>query len=277
MHPALNRHSFALAASLLALLPLAACGGKQKPAVEPPAAATPATPATPVDPIPPPKGWVPKGPGVPQLPSIAPKADSDKKAKKGYTPMCADGVVKDDGQLETGYGYVPNAKWGLYLQEFSSDQFASTELDHVCVCWLRKRDDVDIDYEVVFYEKKEGKPVETPYATRPGIAKDVPKGRDSGGRFYDVDVSGVKIPEGTSYIGVRWDPSANPYFFVCADHSPESMVTAGYQREDRAPGWLPILGSRDPIFLRHKAMMLRVTPKPAAADKAGKKDGKKGD
>lgn len=243
------RHMLPSAALLLAL-PFLACAGAKQPEAEP-------------EPLNKPRQV---GPSGPQMPIVAPKAGSFKKAKKGYVPLCEGerSVIKDDGQLETGYGYVPNATSGIYLQEYQAEEFASPELERVCVCWLHKRDDTEIDFEVVFYEKKEGKPAEDPYATRPGKAEKVPLGKESGGLFYDVDVKGVTLVPGTSYIGVRWNPTVDPFFFVCADHGPgDGKVTPGYQRDDRAAGWLSVIGSPDPIFLRHKAMMLRAVSKPA--------------
>lgn len=266
-----SRRSLAATLLLLAAVPFFACAGAKQPNTEPAPAATP--PAPPVVPGEGPPLARPVGPSGPVVKPPAARTGSYRKAKKGYVPMCESpgAVIKDDGQLETGYSYVPNATSGIYLQEYSADEFWSRELDHVCVCWLHKRDDTEIDFEVVFYEKKEGKPAENPYATRPGKAVDVPLNRESGGLFYDVDVSGVTVVPGNSYIGVRWNPSVDPYFFVCADHGPDSSVTAGFQRDDRAPGWLAILGSPDPIFTKHKAMMLRVVSKPGEGPPPEKK------
>lgn len=253
------------AALLLLALPLFACAGSKEPATAPAEAAAPAPPPAPVTPtVAPPAPNHQVGPSGPQMPIVAPPAKSFQKAKKGYVPLCEGelGVIKDDGQLETGYGYVPSASNGIYLQEYDAAEFKNRALDHVCVCWLHKRSDTAIDFEVVFYAKKEGRPAEEPYASRPGHAEEVPLGKESGGMFYDVDVSGVELVPGTSYIGVRWNPSVDPFFFVCADHGPDSKVTPGYQRDDRAPNWLSVLGSPDPIFSKHKAMMLRAVSLP---------------
>lgn len=267
MHPASRRFRPFFVLLALPLAATLACSGAKEPKSEPaPAAArtpVPAEPPAPVVPtIAPPGPNHQVGPSGPQMPIIAPPAKSYQKAKKGYVPLCEGGVIKDDGQLETGYGYVPSASNGIYLQEYDAGEFPNKLLDHVCVCWLHKRSDTAIDFEVVFYEKKEGRPAEEPYATRPGHAEEVPLGKESGGMFYDVDVKGVEMVPGTSYIGVRWNPSVDPFFFVCADHGPDSKVTPGYQRDDRAPNWLSVLGSPDPIFTKHKAMMLRVVSLP---------------
>jgi hypothetical protein len=273
MHQVSRARSLAspLAPAALLLLAFAAlaCGGAKEPKTDPAAAATPPAPVAPTVAPPAPNHQV--GPSGPQMPIIAPPAQSFKKAKKGYTPMCAGGVIKDDGQLETGYGYVPNASSGIYLQEYDAAELPNPALDHVCVCLLHKRTDTVLDFEVVFYEKKEGKPAEEPYATRPGHAEGVPLGKESGGLFYDVDVTGVQVVPGTSYIGLRWNPTVDPFFFICADHGPDSKVTPGYQRDDRAAGWLSILGSPDPIFMKHKAMMLRVVTQPALPQGAPEK------
>ncbi|MEM1205580.1 MAG: hypothetical protein AAGN66_20280 [Acidobacteriota bacterium] len=181
-------------------------------------------------------------------------------------PGCGDGVVKDDGDADTGYGFVPSANWGLYLQSFTSEELGGTQMDRVCLCWLRTRADDEIDFEVVFYAKKQGQPAPEPYATVAASASGVPtSSRDGKGalvldeRFYDVDVSEVTIPEGESYIGVRWNPNADKFFFVCADHSDATEKVNVFQMEDRAPGWQSVLVSSDPMFAKHKAMMLRAS------------------
>jgi hypothetical protein len=186
-----------------------------------------------------------------------------KPTSQPLAAACADGVVKDDGQLETGYGFVPSAIWGMYVQEYNSAELESRDLERVCVCWLRTRQDADIDYEVVFFEKKEGRPAAEPFTSVKALAKAVPEGRASGGKFYDVDVKGVKVPEGSFYVGVRFNPGLNTHFFVCADHGPETGVVNTFQREDRAPGWQSVLVSDDPIFDSHRSAMIRLKAKKA--------------
>ena len=83
---------------------------------------------------------------------------------------CADGVVKDDGTVETGYGFVPQARDGVYVQEFHADEFPSRFLETVCVCWLKTKRERDIEFEVVFYEAEGNVPAAEPYATVPATA-----------------------------------------------------------------------------------------------------------
>ncbi len=176
-------------------------------------------------------------------------------------PACAGGAIKDDGTVETGYGYVPSAVMGVYLQELHSDELSSRELSEVCVCWLRTRADDSVDFEVVFYEDLGGRPSNQPYAKVRSTATEVPKGVEAAGRFYSVDVSGVTVPEGASYVGVHWNPSASKFFFVCTDTNEETEYTTVFSAEDRSPAWTNIKDSRDWIFRPHRAILLRVKAK----------------
>jgi hypothetical protein len=187
--------------------------------------------------------------------------------RKGLTTMqddCASGVVKDDGSPETGYGWVPSVIDGLYVQEFGVEEFPSRGLDSVCVCWLRTQEDSDVSFEVVFFEDIDGIPAETPYASVAAVASSVPEGVESGGAFYEIDVSGTAIRGRTVYIGVRWNPSVDQFFFVCADHSPETDPVNVFYIDDRADEWASALDTPDPIFIGHRAIMVRAAALSAA-------------
>ncbi|MEM7582424.1 MAG: IPTL-CTERM sorting domain-containing protein [Acidobacteriota bacterium] len=165
-------------------------------------------------------------------------------------------VVLDDGSAETGYGWVPSVIEGEYVQRFSSSIFPTRVLESICVCWLRTRMDSAIDFEVVFYENDGGIPASTPYAVVPGSAEVEPQGIAE--TFTEVDVSGIGIPVGPSYIGVRWDASADQFFFVCADKSEGTEPVEFFFRDDRAEGeWTSVFDALDPIFEDHRALMIR--------------------
>ncbi len=180
---------------------------------------------------------------------------------------CAGGMVPDDGSAETGYSFVPSAKWGIYVQRIHTLDLSSRELDQVCVCWLRTRDDGEIDFEVVFFAANpQGRPVAEPYATVAAHAAEVPKGKENAGRLWSVDVSGITVPEGMSFVGVRWDPGADSFFFVCADHSDGDSIHQVYYQDDRSKGsWQDALNTRDPIFRDHRAILVRTLAKEEAA------------
>lgn len=222
------------------LLLSAACGSTVTPTPE-----TQPTPAS--DPAPPPPAGLPASEPEPEEP--APEAEET---------ACAGGAIKDDGSVETGYGYVPSAKMGVYVQEIDSSDLPSRELSEVCVCWLRSRPDDDLDFEVVFYPDQGGRPTRVPYAKVRSTATEVPNGVADAGRFYSVDVSGVTLAEGKSYVGVHWNPSASTFFYVCTDTSEETPYTTVFSAEDRAPAWANIKNSLDPIFKPHRAIMVRV-------------------
>ncbi len=235
MYPTALRSILPLAAVLLLS---AACGST----VTPPPETQPAPASEPEPPPEPP----------------APEPEPEEPAPEPEGTACAGGAIKDDGSVETGYGYVPSAKMGVYVQEIDSSELPSRELSEVCVCWLRTRADDNIDFEVVFYPDQGGRPSRVPYAKVRSTANEVPKGVDAAGRFYSVDVSDVTLAEGTSYVGVHWNPSASTFFFVCTDTSEETPYTNVFSAEDRAPAWTNIKDSRDPIFRPHRSILVRV-------------------
>jgi hypothetical protein len=170
-------------------------------------------------------------------------------------PLCADGVVKDDGTVETGYGWVPSVVDGRYVQSFSSTEFAGRKLEEVCVCWLRTRADDSIEFEVQIYRDAGGRPEMHPMATFPARAEAVPQGIL--GEMYSVDTGGIVIPWGPIYIGVAWDASADQFFFVCTDKSDETPPVEAFFIDDRADEWASVFETSDPIFIGHKAIIVR--------------------
>ncbi len=204
--------------------------------------------------------------------------DPSVRGEVGGGEDCADGVVSDDGSAETGYGWVPSVIEGEYVQEFSSSDFASRRLESVCICWIRTMPDATIDFEIVFYAGEivdgEAAPAAVPYAAVPASAEVVPVGITES--FFEVDVTGVMIPHGKSFIGARWDASSDQFFFICADHEdpapPDAVArdpVAGdpvevFFRDDRSHGeWTSVFDTSDPIFVGHRAMLVRARPGPA--------------
>lgn len=179
---------------------------------------------------------------------------------------CAAGLVQDDGTVETGYGFVPSATYGIYVQEVRAEELPRRALARVCVCWLKTRFESAVDFQVVFYADAGGVPAAEPYATVPATATDVPRSVAAAGRFYPVDVSGVLLREGLSYVGVRWNPAAARFLFVCTDTSPETEKVNAFFQEERAPRWTSVFQARDPIFRPHRSILVRVE---AAAAEAG--------
>ncbi len=175
---------------------------------------------------------------------------------EGEEIACEGGVIVDDGSAETGYGWVPSVIEGEFVQQFHTSQFPTRKLESVCVCWIRTQPDTEINFEVIFYGDDDGMPASSPYAVVPASATVEPQGIV--GTFSEIDVRGVKLPVGRSYIGARWDASVDRFFFVCTDTSEETAVVNVFFRDDRSEGiWTSVLESSDPIFNEHRALMVR--------------------
>jgi len=170
---------------------------------------------------------------------------------------CDDGVVLDDGSLESGYGWVPSAVDGRYVQRFEAADFRSRKMEEVCICWTRTQGDDEVRFSVELYRDRGGRPARSPEASVDAVATMVPAFPD--GAFYSVDVSDADLHAATDvfYLGVRWDPSDDVFFFICVDQSEGTPVVDGWFIDDRADEWGSVLESNDPIFDDHRAMMIR--------------------
>lgn len=170
---------------------------------------------------------------------------------------CDDGVVLDDGSLESGYGWVPSAVDGRFVQRFEAADFRSRKMEEVCICWTRTHGDDEVRFAVELYRDRGGRPARSPEASVEAVATMVPTFPD--GAFYSVDVSDADMHAATDvfYLGVRWNPSDDVFFFVCVDQSEETPVVDGWFIDDRADEWGSVLESNDPIFDDHRAMMIR--------------------
>jgi len=190
--------------------------------------------------------------------SLAPPFAGDSIAVLGGED-CADGVVKDDGTIETGYGWVPSATDGRYVQQFEAAEFRSRKMEEICICWTRTRPDDEVTFIVQLYRDRGGRPARSPDASIEVVATLVPTFPDGG--FYSVDVSDFDFHAQTEtfYLGVQWDPSEDEFFFVCVDKSDETPVVDGWYIDDRADEWSSVLDTNDPTFFNHKAMMIRAT------------------
>ena len=87
---------------------------------------------------------------------------------------CADGVVKDDGTLETGYGWVPSAVDGRYVQRFEAVEFRSRKMEEICICWTRTRMDDELRFQVQLYRDRGGRPALFPEVSVDAVATLVP-------------------------------------------------------------------------------------------------------
>lgn len=200
-------------------------------------------------------------------------AVSAQEESEPTASACAKGVVQDDGTVETGYGFVPSSTEGIYVQELTPAALGQPYLDSACVCWLKTRGEHDIDFEVVVYESQNGRPSETPLYSVAARADSVAKSVAEAGAFVQVDLGRLPVPEGPFFLGVRWSPKEEAFLFVCVDQSAETEKTRVFFRESAVPKWVAVTESRDPIFLPHRAIMVRAVgtsapPRPATPQNA---------
>lgn len=215
--------------------------------------------------------WAAAVPPVPASASLlTPEATAQDEGQEGpvipdVPPGCADAIVDDDGSVETGYGWVPSSVEGIFLQEYSSDEVPSGALTTVCVCWLHTRMDDTIDFEVAVYGHNfaEGGPQKHPVAVVPAQLADIPIGVP-GATFTEVPLGNVPVPEGPFYVGVRWNPSVDQFFFSCVDKTDRpGPPTRVFFRDDTFPaGWGVSDDTNDSTFLNHQAQFVRPVPVP---------------
>ncbi len=174
-------------------------------------------------------------------------------------PGCEDGLLLDDGTAETAYGWVPSAVWGEYVQTFPDGPLVSSRVDSVCVCWTRTRTDDALAFEIVVYSGSEYSPGRIELFSFPASVVAVPEWPDV--TFVEVQAppDAPALNASVHHIGVRWNPSIDQFFFLCADQSSTDEPESGFFRDDRSDGeWGSILDSSDPIFADHAAMLVRV-------------------
>ena len=86
-----------------------------------------------------------------------------------------------------------------------------------------------VSFHVELYRDRGGRPARSPEASVEAVATMVPTFPD--GAFYSVDVSDADMhaPTDVFYLGVRWNPSEDGFFFVCVDQTaePPRSSTAG--------------------------------------------------
>ena len=198
--------------------------------------------------------------------------NAESRAVSPLPTACDTATSKDDGSVESGYGFVPSATTGTYVQAFDSSELKGTYLTSVCLCFMKTRGDRDIEFELVVFEDAGGHPAQKPLASIKASQKNVAPSKGEAGAFVEVQLPSLKLPAGRVYIGARWDPSQEKFLFICNDQSEETTKTDVYFSEDRKPAWSSVEEARDPIFLPHRAIMVRpntsdkpVTIKPSAS------------
>lgn len=154
---------------------------------------------------------------------------------------------------------MPTAIRGEYVQQFNSGELPSRYIDRVCLCFLRTQADADLDFDLVFYRPNgDGLPDGiTPFAVVPGQIRNVPLGV-ANPAFTEVEVpTPVEVPAGIFFVGARWNPSVDQFFFLCSDTTPSTPPTNLWWIDDRSDEWDNAFTTTDPIFVNHRAALVR--------------------
>lgn len=194
----------------------------------------------------------------------APEAPEGAVVARQVT-ACGDGVVLDDGTVETGYGWVPSVVWGEYVQVFPGEAVHTTLLERVCLPLTRTRADDTMEFEVVVYGTAGPGPSGGVKYSFPASASGVPVFPETA--FYEIDLGDAApvLAPSWVHIGIRWNPSVDQFFFVGADQDGPGEPVGGFFRDDRAGGeWGDVLNTSDPIFQDHRAMGVRIVTRQVA-------------
>jgi len=170
----------------------------------------------------------------------------DQLARSG----CDHGLVADDGTMENGYG------WGsgrVFVQQFTPDAYPFTATD-VCAAFTQAAGDSDLSYEVLVYDDDgpTGGPG-TLLASVPAVASGIPGWPDHTFSSVRIEGEGVTIDDGTIYVGVGWDDTAEIGFYVAADESPSTPVSPGFFSTDGI-SWATISS----VFPDYRSLMVRL-------------------
>ena len=155
---------------------------------------------------------------------------------QNFAGPCSEGAVSDDGSVENGYG------WGtgyLFVQEFTPDDYPYVYSD-VCAGFTRSEGDSTLIFHVLVFDDNgpENGPGTLLGATA-AVLDDVGAWLDHTMASVDIVDQGVVVEEGSVYIGVGWNESAEIGFHVAVDESTATPGRSGYFSADGV-AWQPI-------------------------------------
>ncbi len=193
-------------------------------------------------------------------------AEAASEAERPREP-CGE-YQRDDGTVETGFGFVPTQASGTYVQVFENRSEDPVTIREVCACFIKSRGEQEVDFDIVAYRATESGPSAIPFYVAKGQGSVAARRSADAGDFLTTPTELV-LPPGRSYVGVRWDPSANRFLHVCADSSEAVESSQVYYRDGASKGWTETTASRDPIFRNNRAIFVRLSPQAAPQSISG--------
>jgi hypothetical protein len=176
-------------------------------------------------------------------------ADQIHRVDQWSANGCDGGVVTDDGTPENGYGGQAGQ---FFVQRLLPERYPHV-ISGVCASFTRNGGDEILDFEVLLYDDdgSAGGPG-TLLASVPAQFSSVPAWPETA--FFSVDVSGQlpAVTDGAVYLGVAWDGTIEPGFFISVDESPTTPAQDGHFGADGV-AWQPITTA----YPAYRSLMLR--------------------
>jgi hypothetical protein len=160
------------------------------------------------------------------LPSALRAQDDEEKKKPKPKPDCTDGVVYDDGKLESGLRPNSLAARGDFVMLFEANSYPA-KLNKVCIAWTRTSfwTTVYFDLRIWAADGEDGKPGKLLWTVPVLSAAKVP----SKAKFYSYDVAWADIViDGPVYIGPSYDPLDAYLIYIAMDKGPRTQLRRGF-------------------------------------------------
>jgi hypothetical protein len=171
---------------------------------------------------------------------------------------CAGGEIYDDGGAENGYSGSPVLVSSFEaVQRFTPAAYPFA-YDTVCIGLVSGGGrTLDFEIEVRDDDGPDGSPGAL-LGALPVQAAGIPDGLPCTFFTFDISSLELEIPDGSAYVGVRWNPMLFPDRFLCADESNTTPVHAGYVNFNLGEGW----ESAESVFPGYNALLVRAAGAP---------------
>lgn len=162
-------------------------------------------------------------------------------------------VSYDDGEADAAYGGDALGTVELAMR-FDLTRFPAA-VEEVSVCLLRATagGSSNLNLDLVFWEANGAGGTPGDFLARlPVTATGVPAAQAGAFYTYDVSLLDLEVTENRVFVGVRWDATTHPGFFLCGDRD-GTVPQPAFSRISQTDTWIP-LATTDPGY---RALMIR--------------------
>ncbi|MCH9650147.1 MAG: hypothetical protein K0U98_18060 [Deltaproteobacteria bacterium] len=159
----------------------------------------------------------------------------------------------DDGEADAAYGGDALGTVEMAMR-FDLTRFPAG-VEEVSVCLLRATagGSSSLSFDLVFWEANGTGGTPGDFLARlPVTATGVPAAQAGAFYTYDVSLLDLEVTENRVFLGVRWDATTDPGFFLCGDRDGATPQPA-FNRISQTGTWIP-LATTDPGY---RALMIR--------------------